>query len=92
MGEPFSSRPRRPTASDGRWPEFPIKSTESCRAQHRPAVLKHQGVGSVTRAGIGVKRLQLDVRVDSGQGQIHWCVSAATRRSGSNTVWSRSMK
>ena len=49
--EPFCSRPRRPTASDGRQPELPIKSTESLprgkplrgsRAQRRPAVLRHQ--------------------------------------------------
>jgi hypothetical protein len=34
--EPFSSRPRRPTTSDGRQPELPIKSTESSPAQRRP--------------------------------------------------------
>jgi hypothetical protein len=50
VAEPFSSRPRRSRAGDGRWPEFPIKSTESVprgkplrgfRAQHRPGVLGH---------------------------------------------------
>jgi hypothetical protein len=50
MAELFRSRPRRPTASDGRRPELPIKSTESLprgkplrgfRAQRRPAVLRH---------------------------------------------------
>ena len=39
---------------DGRRPELPIKSTESFRAQRRPGVLRHQGVGSVTRKGIGL--------------------------------------
>ena len=39
--ELFRSRPRRLTASDGRRPEFPIKSMESDRAQRRPGVLKH---------------------------------------------------
>ena len=42
VAEPSSSRPRRSQAGDGRWPEFPIKSTESSPAQRRPGVLKHQ--------------------------------------------------
>lgn len=41
--EPFCSRPRRSnTARDRPLAVCPIKSTESCRAQRRPAVLWHQ--------------------------------------------------
>jgi hypothetical protein len=41
VAEPSRSRPRRSRTVDGRQPELPIKSTESFRAQRRPAVLWH---------------------------------------------------
>jgi len=48
----------RITRSKGRWRPCPIKSAESCRAQHRPVVLQHQGIWPVTHSGLGEERLQ----------------------------------
>jgi hypothetical protein len=63
----------RTTRGVDRWRPCPIKSTESRRAQHRPAVLGHQWVWSVTRGGIGFMPAPVRRPVHGRQGQISLC-------------------
>gem|GEM_PF-4430064 len=75
-----------------RWRARPIKAPESCRAQPRPEALKCHCVGSVTRTGIGLLSAPVRLPGSRSPGSNQFLLSAATKRSGSKTVWLLSMK